>query len=108
MTPFKKFLRGNSFSGTVYFAPRTGEPNSLIGYTAVSKILDAAGNRHSADTCEISQDGLSILVKFNGETTASLAKGMAKWNVMFQYGDDTSTAFSTGVFEFEVTDNPSL
>lgn len=108
MTPTKKFLKGNSFSGTVYFAPRTGEPSNLIGYTAVSKILDAAGNRHDADTCEIAEDGLSILVKFNGSTTSSLAKGLARWNVMFQYGDDTSTAFSTGVFEFEVTDNPSI
>lgn len=108
MEQSNKFYKGNAFAGTVYYAPRKNMPQSLSGYTAVSKVLDAAGNRHTAETCSISQDGLSIDVVFNGKQTREFARGLAQWNIFFQFGEDTSTAFSTGVFQFEVTDNPSI
>lgn len=108
MTPSRKLLKGTAFTGDVFFAPRSGEPDNLVGYTAVSKVQDAVGNKHTADVCVVSEDGFSIRVEFHGDTTKEFARGPAKWNIFFQFGDDTSTAFSTGIFEFEVAENPSL
>ena len=106
MKPFKEFFKGDSFVGTVWYAPRPNLPSNLVGYTATSKILDAAGNRHTG-TCTISADGLSVEVLFPSSITKDIAKGMANWNIRFQFGGDESTAFSTGVWQFEVKDPPT-
>lgn len=106
MKPFKEFFRGDAFVGTVWYAPRKNMPDNLIGYTATSKVLDSAGNRH-AGTCVIAGDGLSVTVTIPSTITKDIAKGMANWNVRFQFGDDTTTAFSTQTWQFEVKEPPT-
>jgi len=106
MKQFKEFFKGDAFVGTVWYAPHPNQPANLLGYTATSKILDAAGNRHSA-TCTIAPDGLSVQVVIPATTTKDIAKGMANWNVRFQFGDDATTAFSTATWQFEVKEPPT-
>ena len=106
MKQFKEFFRGDAFVGTVWYAPRPNQPSNLLGYTATSKILDASGNRHTA-TCTIAEDGLSVQVVIPATVTKDIAKGLANWNVRFQFGDDSTTAFSTGNWQFEVKEPPT-
>ena len=106
MKPFKEFYKGDAFTGTVWYAPRPNQPSNLNGYTAVSKVLDASGNRHSG-ICTIAQDGLSVQIVFPANITKDWAKGIANWNVKFQFGDDYSTTFSTSTWQFEVKEAPT-
>lgn len=106
MKPLKEFFKGYAFTGTVNYAPRPNQPSNLLGYTATSKVLDAAGNRHSG-TCTIAPDGLSVEVVFPASVTKDWAKGMANWNVKFQFGEDTTTTFGTGAWQFEVKEPPT-
>lgn len=106
MKPFKEFYKGNAFTGTVWYAPRSDGPANLLGYTATSKVKDSSGARHSA-TCTIAPDGLSVEVTIPASDTAKFVNGLASWNVKFQFGDDETTTFSTGVWQFEVKDQPT-
>lgn len=105
MAKFGSFYKGNTFSGTVQYAPRKGWAATLIGYTATSMVLDSAGNRHSG-ACTIAEDGLSVFVEFSQSITKDWANGMAKWNVRFE--DSQGRSFSTGIFEFEVENPPTV
>lgn len=107
MAQFKEFIRGDAFNGTVYYTPPKGGLPNLIGYTPSSKIIDAAGNRFEAETCTISEDGLSVNVIVSASKTKSFAVGLAKWNVRFIFGNDPNSVFSTAIGEFEVIDPPT-
>jgi hypothetical protein len=107
MKPFNEFNRGDAFNGTVWYAPRENQPSNLIGYSGTSMILDSAGNRHSGQ-CTIAPDGLSVLVLFPSTVTKDFALGIANWNVKFQFGNDTTTTFSTKTWQFKVKEAPTL
>jgi len=103
MAKFERFHRGDTFTGTIYYAPPKGGLPNLIGYTATSKVFDAAGNRHEG-SCVIAEDGLSIVVTFTATITADWAIGKAGWNVRFELGD---SVFSTDIKEFLVENPPT-
>ena len=106
MKHFKEFFRGYAFTGTVWYAPRPNQPENLLGYTATSKVLDFAGNRHSG-ICTIAPDGLSVEIVFPANITKDWARGLANWNVKFQFGLDETTTFGTGAWQFEVKEPPT-
>lgn len=98
---FKELKRGTSMDSTIFYVPRTGTLQNLIGCTAYSKVKDAAGRRHTL-TCTIAEDGLSIQVVAPPSVTKDFSVGTAYWDVGIE--TNNGSVLPTATWQFEVTD----
>lgn len=92
-----KFKRSADFSLVANYTPGASGLANLIGYTATSQLLDAAGVRHDL-TAAIDGTGLIVTLTATAAETTQWAAGTAQIDIRCKNG----TQFLTDTLSFPV------